>query len=228
MYRAGHRRKNLKHRRKFVAGLSLLLLIGLGAAGIYIKELLNTPAVVTNAKPVTEKVRYDETLTKHDEINFSLHLPSDWKKIPSPAGPYTTYSWQTSHKGTDGELITIYEDTLPLNLAVNRVVVLEPQGDSVIIKGGVSDNCITFTKKTQPTANQAGVPAKWMGIDFLCDQSNQARNVIGTSSADGINKTVLKSPTTGKSTAYLFTYSNQSVSPDYTTLINALGSFKIK
>lgn len=229
MYRAGHRRKNQRRKKLLILGVCLFLIIGSIGAGLYLKEQLKPKTIVAQAKAKTKTVSYEETTKHYDEANFRIDLPSSWQKIPSPPGPYTTYNWQTSHKGTDGELITIYENTIPVNLAVNRVLIVEAaDGGSLSPKGSASDNCSTFTKGAAPTANQAGVPAKWLGIDFLCDQSNQARDVIGTSSSDGINKIILKSPSTNRTFTYLFTYINHSINPDYSVFSNVLNSFKLK
>lgn len=228
MYQAGHRRKGQRRKRLVILFMCLLLIIGVAILGLYIKDQLTPKTAVRQAKATTKTVSYEKTKTHYDEANFGLDLPSTWQKIPSPVGPYTTYNWQTSSKGTDGELITIYEDTIPVNFAVNRVLIVEPQGETVVTKGNASDNCSTFTKGVSPMPGQVGAPAKWQGIDFLCDQANQARDVIGTSSKDGVNKVVLKSPTTGRSFTYLFSYTNHSINPDYSAFYDAINSLRMK
>jgi hypothetical protein len=228
MYRAGQRRKNQRRKKLVLLAACLLLVIGAGFTGLYLKNKLQPKTVVKQARATTKQVSYEKTKTHYDEANFGIDLPSTWQKVPSPTGPYTTYNWQVSNKGTDGQQITIFEDTIPVNFAVNRVLIVEPQGDTVTTKGSASENCSTFTKGVSPTANQVGAPAKWQGIDFLCDQANQGRDVIGTSSKDGVNKVVLKSQTTGRSFTYLFSYTNHSINPDYTAFYDAINSFRLK
>jgi hypothetical protein len=69
--------------------------------------------------------------------------------------------------------------------------------------------------------------AKWSGINFLCDLGNYLRDVVGTSSPEGINSVTLTGNTTGKHTLF-FMYTDNTPSPDYSTFINALKSFQLK
>ena len=107
-------------------------------------------------------------------------------------------------------------------------MIVESQGDHMELKEGVSDNCSKFTRGMTPLPGQVSVPAKWLDVSFLCDQFNQQRDVIGTSSADGINTVIMMSPTTGVAHKFFFAYTNQDVTPDYTTFQNILTSFRMK
>jgi len=73
-----------------------------------------------------------------------------------------------------------------------------------------------------------GASAKWQGIDFLCDQNNLERDVVGTSSLDGINTVSLNSPSGGGAHKFFFTYTNQSINGDYSVFTDAVTSFKMK
>ncbi len=214
-------------KRLFWIVFTLLFIGGTIFGVIYALNQLKPNTVIKQAKPIETKVTFEETKTKYDQPNFTVEIPTDWKLMPRPAGTYKTFTWQTSDKGTDGQIITIYEDTIPVNFAVNKVQIVRGEGDHVAIEGSSSDNCSKYTKgKNLP--NQTGAPAKWQDIEFLCDQNNKQRDVIGTSSKDGINTVILTGPTVGAHT-YFFTYSNFNVAnPDYTPLNNMLSSFRMK
>jgi hypothetical protein len=188
---------------------------------------LKPETTLQQAKAVTRTVNYDAKTKHYDEADFGIDLPVSFQPIPRPPGPYQSYSWLTSNKGSDAAQIDVYEDTIPTNLALNRVQIVEAEGDHLRLDGAVSDNCSKFTKGLTRAPGQSGVPAKWLDVNFLCDQSNQARDVIGTSSTDGINIINLRGPT-GAVHKFFFVYTNQDITPDYTTFLNVLQSFRVK
>lgn len=206
----------------------ILLFIGGSVYGVmYVRDKLKPNTVIKQAKPIETKVTFEDTKTKYNLPNFTIDIPKDWKLMPRPAGSYTSFTWQTSDKGTDGQIITIYEDKIPANFAVNKVQIVRGEGNHVVQEGGSSDNCSKYTKNKN-LANQTGAPAKWQDIDFLCDQNNKQRDVIGTSSKDGVNTVVVTGPTAGTH-KYFFTYSNFNVAnPDYSPFNNAITSFRMK
>jgi hypothetical protein len=105
----------------------------------------------------------------------------------------------------------------------NRVLIIHGESDHLGTDGSVSDNCSTFTGGT----SKSSTPAKWEGVAFLCDQANQQRDVVGTSSTDGVNVVLLKSPGNGAMHKYFFTYTDYSINSDYTVFYNALNSFRM-
>lgn len=222
----------IKKRRKWPKRLFWLIftvaLIGGVAYGVmYIREQLKPNTVIKQSSAVETKVTFEETKTKYDQPNFTIEIPKEWKLMPRPASSYTTYTWQTSDNSSGGQIITVYEDKIPVNFAVNKVQIVRGEGDHIAQEGGASDNCSKYTKGANPS-NQVGAPAKWQDIDFLCDQGNKQRDVIGTSSKDGINTVILTGPTAGTH-KYFITYSNFSVAnPDYTPYTNAISSFRMK
>lgn len=227
MYKMGKRRGSKG--RRLIGWAVLLLLVGgliFGTTGV-LREKLQPHTVITKTTPRVSSVAYENKMVHFEEPDFSLDLPAGWQPVARPAGPYQTYAWQISQAGAKGQEFKVYQDTIPSNFAVNRVVVIEGQTDHVQQSGNASDNCATFTRGLTPAAGQVGVPAKWQNISFLCDQFNQQRDVIGTSSSDGVNTVRLKS-SAGVVHAYFFTYTNQAVNPDYTIFYNALRSFRLK
>jgi hypothetical protein len=225
-YRLGKHEKSRRRRVIFwlIIGLVLVTLIGLGA--FWIRQALRPQVVIKQAKAVTTTVSYNTQNKLYNEPDFSISLPSSWHVVPRPAGPYQSYTWQSSDVGTNGQLIEILENTIPVNFAVNRVLIVEGEVDHLALEGQASDNCSTFTKNA-PAPNETGAPAEWDGVSFLCDQRNQERDVIGTSSTDGVNTVILKDQQTGVNHKFFFIYTDFSVDPDYTVFYNTLNSFRM-
>ncbi len=224
-----HNRPPSKRKSRIIALILFIIFILLLVAGFFfVRNLLKPQATVTKSKAVIKKVNFDTKVKTYDEGDFTIEMPVAWSPVPRPPGPYKSFTWQTSNKGTDGEDITVFEDVIPVNYAVNRMQVVAAAGDRLTLIDSVSDNCSKYTKNTTPINNQVGVPAKWQGVDFLCDQSNLQRDVIGTGSTDGINTVILQSPTTGVQHKFFFAYTDHNISPDYTVFSQALQSFKMK
>ncbi len=228
MYRLGKHQKSKRRRLIFwlavLAFLVLLVVIAIHVVGAWLRP--NT--VITKSKPRVSKLVIENKTTHYQETDFSVDLPVAWKQVERPSNVYQIYAWQTSQSGGKGQEVDIYEDTIPPNFAVNRVLIIEGQDDRLRQSGAASDNCSTFTRGLTPAPGQVGVPAKWQNIGFLCDQFNQARDVIGTSSSDGVNTVLLKSPSTGVVHKFFFSYTNQVVDPDYTAFYDALRSFRVQ
>jgi hypothetical protein len=229
MYQAGHKPKTKRRRAAPWLLLLVLLLVLAVPVFMYIRSKLRPDTTIKQSAAKTTKVDYSSNAVKHyDEPDFTIEMPSAWQALPQPPGPYKRYDWQNSRNATNGEVITVYQDTIPVNFAVNRVLIVDGQEGQLSLKGGASDNCSTFTKNVATQANQVGAPAKWQGVDFLCDQLNQERDTIGTSSTDGVNTVILKNPSTGVPHKFFFTYTTHSISPDYSVFYAALNSLKLK
>lgn len=223
-YRYGRRRS----RRVLFISLGLCVILALGGfvGWRYLQSHLKPHTELASGKATTTRIDYKVTTKKYNEPNFVISLPATWKQMTLPASSYRMYAWQLLDKGTSQQL-TIYEDTIPAKLAVNRVLMVEGQNSTVSLLGQASDNCANFADGTTGTANGIGVKARWQGIDFWCDRSNIQRDVIGTSSAEGIN-TVSLTTSLGQAHRYFFTFTNTQLNPDYTVFYNALQSFHMQ
>jgi hypothetical protein len=221
-----HKRERSRRRRILFWLLVLLCLAGIIFGSIlFVRSKLHPKVIITQAKAVSSTVVFASKTTHYTEPDFSIDLPNTFQEIPRPVGPYQSYTWETSDSGTDGQQVEIFEDTIPTQYAVNRMLVVEGEVDHVSMIGTASDNCSTFTKGTQSAAG--GSPAKWQGVDFYCDQGNTERDTIGTSSAEGINTVTLLNQSTGLKHKFFFTYTDHQINPDYTIFYNALTSFKM-
>lgn len=205
--------------------LILFLLIG---TGIWAKSYFKASTTISPPPaPVTSVVTSNQGPTKQfDQGIFSLSLPADWiyKGQQRQTAPYAPYLYENTKTNTGVEQLEIYVDTIPANLGVNRVLPVQSEGARVV-PTTVSDNCAAFTGNKVP--GSTSTPAKWDGFDFLCDLGNYERDVVGTSSSDGINTVKLTGPTTGVHQLF-FTYTDNGSTPDFNIFTDALSSFRLK
>lgn len=206
----------------------LVFLLLLGIAYYVLHHTLAPDTKVKQSAAINTVINYNKMTKKYDEPDFTIELPQSWSPIDRPAGPYKTFTWQSSDRVTDGQQIEVYQDVIPENFAVNRVLIVAGNNDRLSLDGAVSDNCLTFTKDGSNTAYQVGAPAKWQGISFLCDQDNRQRDVVGTSSTDGINTVILTSQNNGTKHKFFFTYTDYAINPDYSVFYNTLNSLRMK
>lgn len=216
-----------RHRKLKRLIIVLIFLLIVGGLFLYIRSQLKPHTVIKQAGAKTTKVSFDQSNKAYDEGDFTVNIPTTWKTVPRPPEGFQTWTWQTSENGTNGEQLTIYEDTIPGTYAVNRELAIHAEGDHVSADGVASDNCSKYTLG-EPLVGQFGAPAKWQGVEFLCDQENQYRDVLGTSSPDGINTVIVKSPNSGLSHKFFFVMINQNYAdPDYSTFYSAISSFHV-
>lgn len=225
MYRLYQPHKNKRHRK--IIWLTILSLVVAGAIGgtVWVHRTLKADVVLGQSTTVTSQVSYNNPTKLYTEKDFSISIPTTWQMLPPPVSQYQSYTWQSPNRVTDGQELIIYEDAIPVNLAVNRVLVVQSEDTQLSLDGTVSDNCATFTTNA-PLPNSPAALAKWNGVNFYCDKSNQARDVVGTSSLDGINTVIFKNLNTGVSHKFFMTYIDDSIDPDYTPYYNALESFR--
>jgi hypothetical protein len=231
MYQAGQGpqqdRKRKRRRRIFWLILLLIVAVLIVVAIIVIRDKLKSKPVIKQAAAITTQVSYNTQTKLYNEPDFSISLPASWQPEPRPPGPFQSYTWHTSANGTDGQDLVVYEDSLPANLSVNRVLIVQSENDRLQVNGQVSDNCANFTKNVSSNPLAVGAAAKWQGVDFHCDQTNTERDVVGTSSTDGINIVILKSQLNGADHKFFFTFTDNSVNPDYSVFYNALTSLRM-
>jgi len=224
MYRLGENTVKRRHRHMVYLAVAVVFLLG---GALFLKHSLRSSTAISPTPPaVTGTVSADSGKTKHvDEPLFSLDLPTDWKLVSRQTQSANNYTWQSSDAKAAGRYITLYIDTLPQTMGVNRALTVQASGNRITPIGDVSDNCASFTSPMSNQPNTA-TSAKWGGVPFLCDLGNYERDVVGTVSPDGINKVNVTSARGNH--ALFFTYTDNNIQPDFNIFISVLQSFQLK
>lgn len=222
MYRFNKRIYKQKNKYLFFLFL-IILIIGLGGYGYYYLS-----RSTTNIKQSSPVIKYFKAPSSNNqtilEPDFSFSLPGSWRAVTVHSTLYKIYQFESTVGSS--EVLDIYQDTIPVNLPVNRELVVQAAGNHLSNVGSVSSNCVNFTKPTN-NGSSNGVPARWQGINFICDTANFERDVVGTGSTNGINSVKLDSPTIG-SHLFFFTLTDYGINPNYTVLYQVVNSFRIK
>ena len=226
-YEIGHKRR--RNWRRILVVLAALLLLA-GGYYIYVQFKESTKPLIKNTAGTTRPLEIPNSKTQHfDQSSFGFDLPVDWKLIKHDTAPYNLYSYRATLTNADNRALDVYVDALPQSLAVNKAVAVRGQGSN-LSHGEASENCITFTSATSSEAHTRkplAILAKWDGVEFLCDNDNTNRNVIGTSAPGTVNKVTLTSLTTGPH-SFFFVYTDDNATPDYTIFYRMLESFIVK
>lgn len=229
MYRIGRRSK--KHtKRKVWVFILLLLFVAIGVAGYFAYKIVQEPdETITTTQAITREYAppQGEDTKEFKQNEFSITLPSDWVFKGHIDRPYNVYSYQATKKNADNRTLEVFVGVVPTDVAFNRLLPVIIENDKIVVTGSVSENCVEFTG---PHGNPRGagvsaLPAKWLGVDFLCDMSNYTRNVVGVGTVAQRHNIVLKGPS-GQRTFY-FKYIDHNISPDYQILENALESLVV-
>lgn len=211
------RRRRRIIRVSFVVGIAALVFVGL-----WLRRELRPQTVIHETTPTSTYIGLLPTQAFHLKT-FQINLPKDWQQITPPTAS-AAYSWRGATKDNNARALDVYIDAIPANFAVNRMLPLTANGSGVQATGGVSNNCSTFTLASTTDPHTGIAPSKWDGIDFLCDMANYVRNVVGTSSADGVNTLSVSGPS--GTHRYFFVYTDHSGEPEYDTFTQALQSFQ--
>ena len=222
MYRLGHR----PHHKRFVYSLVLFIALGVVVAAVIVNFPRRDAAIINQAPAYTMSVGgSNEPHKTFDMKVFAFQLPADWKYMGrDPSTIYHPYQWQNTAGNAGAEVLAVYVDNIPINLAVNRLLPLAAENDH-LVPGTVSDNCTNFTGSGK--VPQDDVVAKWSGVNFICDMHNYERDVVGTGSAQAVNSVTLSGKTAG-SHKFFFTYTDNNPQPDYNIFTDALSSFAVK
>jgi hypothetical protein len=231
MYRIGRRSK--KKTKRYIWVVVLLMLLALCAAAAYVAYMVLSEADETISTPQAITREYappqgEDTKEFIQQGLFTITLPSDWVLKGHNETPHNLYSYQATEKNEDNRWLEIYVDRVPTDAAFNKLLPVIIENNKIVVTGSVSENCIEFTGP-QGNPRGAGVdslPAKWQGVDFLCDLSNYTRNVVGVGTVAAKHNIVLNGPTAGQHTFY-FKYIDHNISPDYQILEKALQSFTV-
>jgi hypothetical protein len=206
--------------------LSVGLLVGsiIGARQYFTAE---TQISATPAPVVTKVLGAQTSLKTFNTGVIRIDLPKDWEAFRAPDVPPAANSWHNTFKNRGVQVITAYVDTIPDQFATNRVLVVEAAGDHIQQLGGVSENCADFVEGGRsPSLGNGKAPARWNGIQFVCDNANFNRDVVGISSAGAVNGVTL----TGLSGPHrvFLTFTDASASPNHTVFTDAIDSLRVQ
>jgi hypothetical protein len=223
-----HRRNK---RTRTITALVVVVLI-IGAAAVFGKGYFTADTSISPTPAAVVSTIHDtRTTTKHiDDQLFSFDVPRDWEATQVSGLTAGSKSWQNTKDNKGVRVITLYMDNIPANFAVNRVVALRAESGRLFVDGSVSDNCTNFTGTSVasgPNAGNGKAPAKWQGVNFICDTGNYLRNVVGTGSIDGLNTVKLTGQNVGAHNVFI-TYTDNSASPNFGIFTDMLQSFKLK
>jgi hypothetical protein len=228
-YKFGHRPAR-RRRTRFLISLGItLLIVGVVTSIVWLDIRSNQAEPVQGAShEVAQLLDEDNNVKKIDEPTFTMELPSDWKQTERVQNAReNSVTWQATKAHEDNRYLTVYVDIIPKTKAVTRMLVLSAQGNGLVV-GEASSNCSTFTKHGDGSGRQdQDEPAKWQGLNFICDLGRSIDNEIGTGSTDGINTIAVTGPTKGKHN-YFFVYTDHNIQPNTTIFYDALKSFKAK
>ena len=226
-------RRPMKRGRRILLVLAIvILIIGLIAAAIvWDLRRSGSHSVDSKGTAISQTVAQNAHLTI-DEPYFRFDLPKDWKETGrNNTTTEHSISWQSTLKNEDNRYLTLYIDLIPTNKAVNKLLPLTVESNTLIV-GDMSDNCSNFTGGGTMNAQEAAAklkptPAKWQQVDFICDLPDVIDNKIGTGSTDGINTVTVNGPIKGKH-KYFFIYTDHNIQPNYNIFTDALRSFRAK
>ncbi len=225
MYHVGKKHHHHRRaRRRIVIIIIILLLIAL----IYwlFNLRIEPDSEIKNSKPVNNEYSVStEANVTFDKPEFIVHMPGGWEERPtlgSPTGPRYTFVSKVS----EARQLDIYIDNPPTGLSLNRVVKVMARGNA-ITNEMISDNCMTYTdpKNKNPTTGIA--PARWQEVDFLCDMGSPTRQLVGMISSDGLNRLHITGQS-GRTYKIFITYTDNSISPNYTLLYDTLKDIRFK
>lgn len=226
MYRLGKQTDKHRRGRRIIIGAVGIVLFG--AISYALMNLRIAPEQqIRNASPVSKGYTATQTAkVSIDKPLFKLELPAGWKEIPTDNNSPTAPRHSFRGPERDAQFFDLYIDNPPVNMVVNRAVVVSGQGDGLAYDN-VSENCITFTDSSLKNPQTGQAPAKWQTTNFICDMANSARAVVGTMSTDGMNQVTVTGPTVGAHKLFI-AYTDNNISPNYSTLYDILGSLHFK
>ena len=212
-----------RHKIRYIFLLVIFLVIS-GLIIYFVILLSHSKTIIHQSQAVVKyysaPISSSQTIT---EPNFSFSLPKTWQAVNIQSSLYKIFQFKSNT--SNAEVLDIYQNIIPINMAVNRELSIQADGSTMVANGNVSSNCLNFTK-TNSNSSSVIIPARWQGVNFLCDSGNYERDVVGTGSSVGINTIVLQSPTLGPQ-RFFFTFTTYSLQPNFSVLYQVINSFRL-
>ena len=220
MYRVGRQTKHhyIRYAIAGLVGLGLVIALTVTLHSLRANMVLRQSQAVTKSALAGTDPNREVTTAQ-----FTVSLPASWQRLGATTNPYT---WHGVTGDAAARQLAIYVDTVPSDLAVNRLLPVQADGQQLDLIGSVSDNCVNFTDRSTENQTTGTAPARWTGVDFICDLANYERNVSAIGSVQGINTVTLDSAAS-VSHHILVVYTDNSASPDYSVFQTAVTSLRL-
>lgn len=232
-YRYGHR-PGRRRRTRVMIMLAVSFLILAIVGGVIALDLYKhrPKPVAGTSQTIVQALDESSQNFSVDEPTFTMELPSDWTLASRQNDQYEhSVTWQATKKHEDNRTLKVYVDLMPVQKSINNLLPIAVEGNQ-LQPGDVSDNCATFTQGVKPVPGDTSTrpvdtPAKWGGVDFICDLPRTIDREVGSGSVGAINTTVVTGPSKGTH-KYFFLYVDHNIQPNDAIFINAIRSFRAK
>jgi hypothetical protein len=223
MHETYHVDRSSRRRRLLRRAIFVVVVVAVIVGAFFLNTQLHSDTTINQGQPTVTKVDIAEPKTKTvTEPTFKIDLPENWK-AGEPAD-HADYHWDGTDKLSIGRALDIYVDSVPSDMAFNRLLPLEAQDDRIVPVGDISENCVNFTDDATIQPSTLTAPSKWAGVNFICDMGNKFRNVIGISSAEGLNYVTVGGAR--GSHRYTFVYTDHGARPSESVFLAMIRSFQ--
>jgi len=226
MYQIGQKLTKQKSKLPKMA-LSIVILAVLIISGYFvINHRLKPSTYIKQSSGYSDTARYDYQVKEINFPIFSISVPTSWDSYTKKddANLETEFAFKSTGS-SNYQNLQLYIDKTPTKMAISRVLVVSSKVDSMSVEGTVSDKC---SNPQSDEGNQNGVISKWQNVSYLCDTGNNFGTVVGITSGDSLNSVNLKSPSTGQNYKLYVKAMYSDMNPDYSQMINALKSIRVK
>ena len=222
------------HHYKFIVIIIVAIIIILGIVAAVYFDMKNSGSKTVKGPGNTVGQVLGNSIDRLivDEDLFTMELPGHWKELSrTKTVNENSIKWIATKPGDDNRSLTLYIDLVPPNrTAINRLLPVKAEGQKLIY-GEISENCASYTGggtfDNSKAIHKEETPAKWQGVDFICNLPRVVDNETGTGSTDGLNTVFVTGPKGGRH-RYFFVYTDRNVQPKGGVLLDAIDSFRAK
>lgn len=152
---------------------------------------------------------------------FQFQADKTWAEVPAESTP-TKFVYRSLRANLVEHDLTIYVNTIPPNLAANRVLPVNLKGDAEFLPLSVSDHC----KKSAGSGSVNDIDLTQDNVKFRCDADSTNYTVL-VGKAGGSTVLNLLRPD-GTTANYAILYSNLKATPDAAQISQIADSFQTR
>jgi hypothetical protein len=220
-----HQHLNYRRRKRFIRRVRIaVFLVVVAAVGLaafifydnFRTGNLNTPEQTTSAQTTSYIAPNIQIFTTP---YFQIQTKKSWSEDPS-ASTANKFIYRNMHGGLLEQMITVYVNSPPSDLASTRVLETSLNGSSGLKVEKMSEHCGKGTKN---------VGTKQITLDkvtFKCFADDTRYNVL-VGLIGGSSNITLQRPK-GGTAAYTIYYSNLTALPDYQEVTDIINSFQAR